>query len=349
MHVKKFVFKFIDHDTTNTTIYEIAIHSGKNIEWAHNEGDIGGYTQWLLDETNKEFNIKDYIDRFIKNNFLGQKNAEANLNEKYSPRKDLLVFGDYKLKKMNEKMESETVNVDSKNTTNIIFRHICSMEKTKYKYTRGEHPANWTKIFDYTKTQHHFIFKETGNSMEKNLALKLVNEFDVEPEKLISYNKPQNLTDNKSRNSGIERQSQQKNTMDNSRKIITQDFKIMRNRAMINQPGTRERADAVAPRNRTTDSQQIANAPTVGLRQEGTNQGSSNPMQTMGPINQTSKPILQNPAISTNTGTADIEPGRRRSNDITLQNHQGLNMKGGYENKYRVYKQKYLQLKEQLA
>ena len=179
MHIKKFIFDFVDHEKRQCIEITIAIHMGKNMEWLHDENDLNGYIEWLTQHAKMEYKLKQEVDRIIKNKYF---NGENNDN--------LMKFGDYVISKQMTEKKSIHVNMNqTEKSPEVLFRQTNNMEKTKNKYVRGPSPAKWTDMFNYDKICHHHSYHLTGNEMEENTEMREVSSFDIPQDPLVSIKK----------------------------------------------------------------------------------------------------------------------------------------------------------------
>lgn len=297
MHIKKFIFEFVDHEKRTCTEYVIAIHTGRSMEWAHDENDIDGYIKWLTQHVRWEHKLKQQVTRIIKDKFFDSKDEN-----------DLMKFGDFIISKEKTERKSVNVNMNQSEATEVRFRQIHHMEKTKNKFTRGPNPAKWTDIFNYDKIHHHFSYHLVGNEMDENIELRQVSSFDIPKEPVASF---------KSENKD----------------------EPIRNRNTVETASATNRI----MKNTTTANQNVSKLPPATIPGQSSIPMHNRPASNTSAINQAiSRTIANNPTLS-NAQTAT----NTMRNQTTRTNTSVLNQAGGDDKQQRRYKQKYLNLKNE--
>ena len=143
MKIRKFIFKFIDHDNKTMRIIEFDVHSSKISEWTQNENDIEGFVQWMSQHARWEMMLKNHIKSIVQDKVLAVENRN---------------FGDYRIVKQKIKKDIVNVNLSNQTSDENRFRQVKLMEKYVTKYERGAKPNNWSDILDYKVTNEHYIY-----------------------------------------------------------------------------------------------------------------------------------------------------------------------------------------------
>ena len=144
MKIRKYIFKFIDHDNKTKHIAEFDVHSSKISEWTQNENDVEGFVQWMSQHARREMTLKNHIKSIVQDKVLALQNKN---------------FGDYRVVKQKMNKDSVSVNISNNQPSDENrFRQVKLMEKYITKYERGTKPNNWLDVLDYKVTDEHYIY-----------------------------------------------------------------------------------------------------------------------------------------------------------------------------------------------
>lgn len=163
--VKTFELKFIDHASKKKLVVEIDIYSNKIMEWIENDNDEAGYVEWLVQSGKKEMNLKKNIINFVNKTYL-----TAGDNGK---------FEEYRLAKIKTKKESEMVNMSNESVGSRRIREVKSEDCKSMKFVKGENPADWRNVLDYTKRHVYHEFFMNGDELADNITFVEVAKFEI--------------------------------------------------------------------------------------------------------------------------------------------------------------------------
>ncbi|XWV26873.1 hypothetical protein QJ857_gp0177 [Tupanvirus soda lake] len=142
MKIRKFLFKFVDHENRQIVHAEFDIHSSRVSEWTQNEDDVEGFGQWMGQHARWEMLLKNEVKRLVREMYFDGKND----------------FDDYRLSKQYIRKEIKNINMSESATDEIHFRQGRLMEKYITKYVRGTKPQKRTEIYNYNKTHVHYNY-----------------------------------------------------------------------------------------------------------------------------------------------------------------------------------------------
>lgn len=142
MKIKKFIFKFIDHERSYIAKIMINVYCDGSKEWVEKPNDVDYAIKWAEKMARQGMALKEQVKQIVsKTYFSDNANNGAMKGE----------FADYRLIK--EKISKEAVNVNlnsNRNTENVKqMKEAYCMEKCIFKMVRGEAGANWTKMLFY--------------------------------------------------------------------------------------------------------------------------------------------------------------------------------------------------------
>jgi len=150
MNVKKFIFKFIDHDNKKIVCYHVDTHCEHVMEWVHKEDPLK-HAEWILKEVGWKHKLKKKVEEAIQG-------LKPELKE-------------YELCKIKKMGDSEIVNMSfGQQATEKVLRKVYSMGKCVMKFSKGTHPTHWTDVFNYSKENHFHAFNVTKDGDQVQLT-----------------------------------------------------------------------------------------------------------------------------------------------------------------------------------
>ncbi|XWV25539.1 hypothetical protein QJ856_gp0216 [Tupanvirus deep ocean] len=362
MKIRKFLFKFIDHENEQIIEVEFDIHSSRVSEWTQNEDDVEGFGQWMGRHARWEMLLKNEVKRLVRQKYF----ADAN------------DFGDYRLSKQYIRKEIKNVNMSEAATDELHFRQARLMEKYITKYIRGTKPQKRGYIYNYDKTHEHYNYF-LNDDMDQSINLR---ELTCEGNKIVIPQDKNNRNSTTKENSQKSRSRNLMNVRDttNTANTVTNNNRAStvantnrnvdltpytvtgtpgyNNTSTINANANRISAttnNTMATGNRTATNNTIAtnNTTTTGNRTATNNRNATG-------LGVTPSRTNANAATTVTTGlgmtAADLRPTGTTfgSNAIAARNTTGTtgatttNQRGGedYQDKYMKYKKKYVDLKK---
>lgn len=162
MKIRKFIFKFVDHDNKKVTKVVVEIQSDKMNQWKENESDIDGYVNWMSQHARWEKNLELKVKNMVHLKYFFNQTKQ---------------FGDYRIMKECCRTESKCINLDVKKSDEINFLLTKCMETHKFKYVRGSLTGDWLEMFKCAHVYDHYHFKLVDED-SKDIVLKLLNQED---------------------------------------------------------------------------------------------------------------------------------------------------------------------------
>lgn len=189
MQVRKFVFKFVNHDAQHIKVIKVFVHCNRVIEWTHHPDDVEAHIQWLTRHVRWEHQLKKEVKKLVLKKHFGTDE----------------IHNDYHFCKESFKKEGEKINVSPVGSTEIRLRQVKLLEECVFKFDKGTKPADWKEIFDYGKTVEIHNFHLSGDDTTGEIKLTHLGQtFEVPSEGGIfaskstkgTYNIPSNVTTN---------------------------------------------------------------------------------------------------------------------------------------------------------
>jgi hypothetical protein len=121
MKIRKFIFKFVNHENKTIHIFEFDVHSSKMHQWDQKDDDVEGYVKWLSHHARWEKTLKKEIKRLVmeKNPALGEN------------------FKDYIMVCEKSERKSKNINTNRANNDEMHFVQVFHMEKCMLKFVKG--------------------------------------------------------------------------------------------------------------------------------------------------------------------------------------------------------------------
>jgi hypothetical protein len=206
MKVRKFCFKFLNHDKRECCEIEVTVFSDQMGQWKHHdENNLEAHATWMGRHAKWEKKLKHHVKHWIANHEdLIREGIIERETESKRGEKDGHNFAGYKFHGEETEKKCKIINLNPEGKwTDIEFRQIMLMEKCKIKLVKGQKPENWTDIFTtYTHIQKHFNFYLKSTEMdEKGGEIELISvgqPFKIPPEGGRTENMP-----SRSRNQAI--------------------------------------------------------------------------------------------------------------------------------------------------
>lgn len=167
MKIRKFLFSFIDHDTTSTTEIAIDVFSNQILEWNHNENDLENNALWIAKNYIWEQTLKKQVKKIVNDKFFNEKTD---------------VFADYRISKEKIKSDTEFVNMNHENSQ-VMFREKFLMEFNMVKFVKGTSPEKWTNMFRYDTNYHHLEYSLKSKQGDSEIMLTELSYFNLPVEK----------------------------------------------------------------------------------------------------------------------------------------------------------------------
>ncbi|AGC01718.1 hypothetical protein H012_gp747 [Acanthamoeba polyphaga moumouvirus] len=343
--MKKYIFKFVDHERRTVTKISINVFVNKRNEDHPNPDDLDAHIAHAIQHVKRNHVLKRELIRIVGERYF---NNATSTNGR---------FGEYILKKHHHKKESDLVNI-SNEAAQPRFKKVKQFEMHKVKFTRGRKPTEINQIFDYTKTHYVHDFAITN---ESDQAVQLAE--------LASFTVPiNNETRSTTANTSVTRnQEAVPGTLnatggeDDPFMSVRQSYAANRGRMNTNNrdyssgnnnnSGFGSGSNSRSNNNNSTNtgSRSTANA----NRNANTMSGNTSGNTSLYTGNNNNNRTTLN-ASSANASWNNIAASNRGSmaNTSALNNNNNNNQMGGenddiYKDKYEKYKKKYLGLKNQ--
>ncbi|AGF85581.1 hypothetical protein QJ854_gp201 [Moumouvirus goulette] len=149
--MKKYIFKFVDHERRAVTKISVNVFTNKRNEDHPNPDDLDAHIEHAIKHVKRNHILKRELIRIVGERYF---NNASSTNGR---------FGEYILKKHHHEKESDLVNI-SNEASQPRFRKVKQFEMHKVKFTRGKKPAEINQVFDYTKNHYVHDFAITGES-----------------------------------------------------------------------------------------------------------------------------------------------------------------------------------------
>lgn len=295
--MKKFVFKFVDHDKKNITKINIGVFSDAKVEWTMDGvNDLQDHIQWEIHHLKRNHALNKELMRVIRQRYFPGVAESQNENQ----------IGDYRIIKIKMKEDSTAININEE-SNQPTFRQIKSFEMCVAKYARGNKPTKHSDVHNYTKT--HYVHEfSAGSEVDQTINLTELATFTVPTNESRSNN---NAVQNRNNITGGDDDEFMNN--------VRTSYAANRNR-IYGSLGNNSGNNSTAYRN-TFNADRNSNT-MDGLRKNNTNNNN----------NKTNYNNHWNAIASNRNSQAG-----------------GANNDQEYEEKYKKYKEKYLQLKNQKA
>lgn len=166
--MKKFVFKFVDHDKKNVTKINIGVFSDAKVEWTMDGvNDLQDHIQWEIHHIKRNHALNKELMRVIRQRYFPGVAESQNENQ----------IGDYKIIKIKTKEDCTAVNINEE-SNQPTFRQIKSFEMCVAKYARGNKPTKHSDVHNYTKT--HYVHEfYAGREVDQTINLNELATFIV--------------------------------------------------------------------------------------------------------------------------------------------------------------------------
>ncbi|QGR53722.1 hypothetical protein [Moumouvirus maliensis] len=326
--MKKYIFKFVDHERRAVTKISVGVFVNKKNEEHPNPDDLDAHIAHAIQHIKRNHILKRELMRIVAERYF---NNASSTNGR---------FGEYILKKHHHKKESDLVNI-SNDGSQPRFRKVKEFEMHKVKFTRGRKPAEIAQIFDYTKT--HYVHEFT-----------ITNESDqgVQLAELASFTVPIN---NEARTAAVNATTNRNQATvpgtlnatggdDDPFMSVRQSYASNRGRMNSNNNNSYS-SNNWDNNNTSTGSRSTANA----NRNANTMSGNTSGNTSMYSANNNRNTLN---GSSANANWNNVAASNRGSMANTSALNNNNNQMGGdnddiYKDRYQKYKKKYLELKNQ--
>lgn len=161
MKIKKYIFKFINHNDKTCLNVVVSVHSGERSEWTQDENDVEGFATWMAAHARWEMKLKNEITKVVASRYFKTTN-----------------FADYQLSKEMMKNNFGTVNMNSGKGKQRM-RDLWLEEINIFKYQMGSKPTEWTDVYNYTPIEQHHHFFLIGNESNGKIDLREIASFEI--------------------------------------------------------------------------------------------------------------------------------------------------------------------------
>lgn len=144
-------FKFIDNNNRKCSKYTFEVYLDDKLdEWKMSDDASEKHMHEIIKHVQHIHEIKEYIKNHLNRSFFNGSGE---------------MFNGYKFIKEKCVKISENINMTPEQPIlQSTIRRVKHIEKICLKFMSGNKPQNWTEIFNYQKSEHHFYFYLEKNS-----------------------------------------------------------------------------------------------------------------------------------------------------------------------------------------
>ena len=163
MKIRKFIFKFVNHENQTIHCFEFDIHSSKVHQWTQMENDVDGYVKWVAHHARWEKHLKKEVKEIIKNKF-----------PKFGE-----IFHEYVLVCEKSCKKSKNINTNRNPGAEMHFVQLFCMEKCVLKFVKGlgmQKSKGPEKVLDMLKyKKYHEIIHLEVEDNENEIILRPIH------------------------------------------------------------------------------------------------------------------------------------------------------------------------------
>ncbi len=173
MKVRKFIFKFTDHDNFRCKKIEVELLSNTASQWNENLDDIAGNIEWAVKYKQWEHKLKKQIEQVV---------ADAHFNGNLFDQLGYRLDCKYREKKKKVKNLNKKPGRDV--TLKVEFLMVKNVWKFEKEHRAGKKARDWDRVYTKDYTKHVFVLK--SNELEE-FSLEQVCEPIALEEDVLRY------------------------------------------------------------------------------------------------------------------------------------------------------------------